>query len=374
MIAQTGDVDPFWWDAPLVKVIIDPRPNGSEPGRDTVKRSNLALSVVGVIVATAMPLAGVAGAIEPADPANLTVVPGGAPKKATASWDDWATVEPTATFDAYLVTADDDSTNGAFAADRSRYIDDDATRSVTFDDLSAGTTYYFRVYAVDYTDAGVLIVPPSAGSAGDPIGAEAAPGSTLTINTSADVVASGKPLTLFGSLTIDNVADLPEPITVQSDAFPYDVWVDAAASADGTGKWSKSFAPAINTRYRALYAPATGIGGWTRNVTVEVRKKITVATDPGNTVSAGTTIKYTGTLGGTPEYFQTPIADETVKACLQRLSGSWKTIKCVPVNANATFLIKHEPGVDQDGKYRIYSGMGPAYADSWSRARSITVN
>ena len=346
-----------------------------------MKRSSLALATAGLIAATVLPLTGVAAATtgvvaDPPNTANLTVVPFDV-KKATASWDDWTVIQPSAVFDAYLVTADDDSANGALNSDRSRFVDPAGPLAVTFDDLTAGTRYYFHVYAVDYTTTGVVVVPPSGGAAGDPIGYFAADGATLTIVNSLDVVKSGNNVTVSGVLTDDLGPISGATVKVQSDAYPFDGWSTDSVSTDGSGRWSKAFAPTINTRYRALYQPPTGVGGWTRNVTVEVRKKITVAVDPGATVSAGTTIKYTGKLGGTPANFQPPISGaEPVKACLQRQTGTkWSSnIKCAFVNSDGTYLIKHKPGVDQDGKYRIESGMGPAYADSWSKTKTITIN
>ena len=53
-----------------------------------------------------------------------------------------------------------------------------------------------------------------------------------------------------------------------------------------------------------------------------MRKKISVAVDPGPTVDAGTLVKFTGTLGGDPTYLS------DVQACLQRLDGKWGSLKC----------------------------------------------
>lgn len=317
--------------------------------------------VTGLLAGSVLSLAGVANA---ADTVNLVVSPGGV-KKAEATWDAW---QPGTSFDAYWVTADDDSTNGPWDADRGRFVDDTATRSVLFDDLSSGTTYYFNVYAIDYTDAG----PVDFG--GGPIGTEVAAGSTLTINATKETILAGGAVTLYGSLTGGSGS-----INVQRDPYPYNgAWVDTTVATSGTGQWTQAFTPKVNTHYRALYEPNQGIGGWTRTVTVEVREKITVQANPGTTVSAGTQIKYSGKVsaGVNTSFLQPPVSgSEPVPFCLQRLSGgNWSTIKCVPVNNDGTYLITHSPGADQDGKYRVFSGMGPAYADSWSRSLGIRVN
>ena len=116
------------------------------------------------------------------------------------------------------------------------------------------------------------------------------------------------------------------------------------------------------------------MGAWTRNVSVEVKKKIQIAVAPGTTISSGTQLRYSGTLPGDPTFYQPPLAGaEAVKVCLRR-AGSPQNIKCSAVAADGSYLIKHTPGPDQDGKYRVFSGMGPAYADSVSRNLRIRVN
>jgi hypothetical protein len=311
---------------------------------------------------------GVASAVAPENLAGLAISPAGT-KKAEATWSDWKTIEPTAVFDAYWVTADDDANFTPFTADRGRFVDDTAPRSVVFDDLNAGTTYYFAVYAVDYTTNGVVVVPPTGGGASTPIGYNAASGSTLTINASKSVVPAGKPVDIYGSL----MDALGGPISgaqiqVTRDEYPFGAGVTSNVVTDANGKWAQTFAPAVNTRYLATYTPSNGIGGWTRVVTVEARKKISVAVDPGTTVAAGTVVKFTGTLGGDPAFFT------GVQACLQRLSGSWGSLKCADVDATGAYLLKFAPGSAASGKYRVFSGMGMAYGDSWSRTKTLTVN
>ena len=135
-------------------------------------------------------------------------------------------------------------------------------RSVTFDDLTAGTTYYFNLYAVDYTDTGVDIVPATGDPAGTPIGYVAAEGSTLTINTSADVVLSGITVTFSARSPGTAGPRAGDTVTVESDPFPFegDGWSPTTTTTNASGNWSKSFAPTINTRYRAFYT-TVGIGG-----------------------------------------------------------------------------------------------------------------
>lgn len=331
-----------------------------------MKRFAITLAVC--VLATSSLGAATAQAATPANSASLTVAPAGT-KKAEATWADWKVLQPTVVFDAYWVTADDDGSFTPFTADRGRFVDDAASRSVIFDDLNAGTTYYFAVYAIDYTNDGPVVVPPTGTAASTPIGYYAAAGSTLTINASRVVVPTGKPTTLYGILTDSNGAPIPGgSIKVTRDVYPYGDGAvsDTVQIADG-GKWSQSYTPLINTRYAATYAPPTGIGGWTRVVTVEVRKKISIAVDPGTTVAGGTNVTFTGTLGGDPALLT------GVQACLQRLAGSWGSLKCVDVDANGSYLLKFSPGTSADGKYRVYSGMGQAYADSWSRTKTLTV-
>lgn len=294
-----------------------------------MKRLTVMLTATGLL--TAALGTGVAAAA-PANAANLTVTPAGT-KKAEATWSDWKSIEPGAAFDAYWVVADDDATFTPFTAD------------------------------------GVAIVAPSGAGASSPIGYRVAAGSTLTINATKSVVPAGKPVGLYGSLTDGFGAPLEGgDIEVSRDAYPFgDGTVADTVQSDEGGKWSKTYSPLVNTRYSATYTPADGIGGWTRVVTVEARKKISVALDPGATVAAGSVVKFTGTLGGDPTLFT------GVQACLQRLDGKWGSLKCVDVDAAGGYLLKFAPGAAGSGKYRVFSGMGPAYGDSWSRAKTLTV-
>jgi len=341
-----------------------------------VKRSTIAALTAALSVAISLPLVGVAAADDPANSANLEVSAGGI-KKADATWDDWS-LDPlsVAPFDAYLVTADDDNANAGLASDRTKFVAQSDPREVTFDDLTSGTNYYFSVYAIDYTTTGVTIVPPDGTEPGTPVGFVLGEGSDLTINTSPAVILTGNAATISGVLSGDG-GRAGETVSLEADEFPFsgNDWVEVGvATAGGGGAWSRSVSPTINTRYRAFYSDPDGVGAWTRNVAVEVKKKIQISVAPNTTVSAGTQLRYSGTLPGDPSFYQPPLAgEEIVRVCLRR-AGSTQSIKCSAVNAQGEYLIKHTPGVDQDGKYRVTSGMGPAYADSVSRNLRIRVN
>ena len=103
-------------------------------------------------------------------------------------------------------------------------------------------------------------------------------------------------------------------------------------------------------------------------VTVEVQRRISLAVDPGSTVVAGSPVKFTGIPGGNAAFFG------GVPARLQRLAGKWGSLKCGSVDASGTYLLEFQPGRSASGKYRVWSGMGPAYGDSWSRTKTLTVN
>ena len=150
-----------------------------------MKRTTIAVLTAAMTAAISLPLVGIAAAVDPVNSADLQVSPGGI-KKAVATWEDWSadplSVDP---FDAYLVTADDDSGKVGLAADRTAFVDDAATREVTFEDLTSGTDYYFQVYAIDYTDTGIVIVEPDGTAANTPIGYTLGAGFGLTINAQA---------------------------------------------------------------------------------------------------------------------------------------------------------------------------------------------
>jgi hypothetical protein len=43
------------------------------------------------------------------------------------------------------------------------------------------------------------------------------------------------------------------------------------------------------------------------------------------------------------------------------------------IRDDASYVLRLKPGAKADGKYRVYSGLGPAYADSRSRPVKITI-
>jgi hypothetical protein len=274
-------------------------------------------------------------------------------------------------FDAYLVTLDNDSDSTATTADRSRFVDDAADRSVRFEDLNANTTYYAKVYAVDYQADAVVVVPPTGQDPGTALGSATGAYSPLTISLSRATVVSGSTVVVSGTLT-DNAGAPISGATVQvtDDAYPAgNLPLPRNVITDADGRWSFTSDPlTINTQFWAEYRPTSGVGGWTGRLTVEVRKAISVAVAPGLTVNAGAQVKFTGTLGGDVSYLG------GVQACLQKLTGTWKTFKCTTVAADASYLLSFRPASADDGKYRVWSGMGPAYADSWSKAKKLTVN
>jgi hypothetical protein len=291
-------------------------------------------------------------------------------KKVDVTWADGSALL-TGTFDAYLVTLDNEDDATAATADRSRFVDEAGTRTVRFEDLNANTTYYAKVYAVDYQADGVVIVPPTGQGPGTALGSATGVYSPLTIRTSRATVASGATVVVSGLLT-DN-AGIPiddADVLATDDASPAGSPLPPrTVTTDSKGRWSFTSDPlTVNTQFWAEYRPTTDVGGWTGRLTVEVQKKISLAVDPGTTVKAGAVVKFTGALGGDPAFLG------GVKACLQRLTGKWGSLKCVTVDASGAYLLKFQPGSSADGKYRVWSGMGPAYADSWSRAKKLTVN
>ena len=333
-----------------------------------MKRLAVVLATTG-LVATSL---GVGALAQPAFAEGdliVTIEPAGT-KKVDVSWADGSTLTD-GPFDAYLVTLDNDTDSTATTADRSRFVDDAADRAVRFEDLNANTTYYAKVYAVDYQADAVVVVPPTGQGPGTALGSATGAYSPLTISLSRATVVSGGTVVVSGTLT-DNAGAPISGATVQvtDDEHPagsLPLPRNVVTNADGV--WSFTSAPlTINTQFWAEYRPSSGVGGWTGRLTVEVRKAISVSVAPGTTVNAGTQVKFSGKLGGDPAYFG------GVQACLQKLTGTWKTIKCTPVEPTGDYLVSFKPGSAADGKYRIWSGMGPAYADSWSKTKKLTVN
>ncbi len=79
---------------------------------------------------------------------------------------------------------------------------------------------------------------------------------------------------------------------------------------------------------------------------------------------------FSGSTKGDPEY----VGDGNVKVCLQHFEGGkWVKKFCRAVKADGAYELGFKPGPNADGKYRAWSGMGPAYADSWSKTKKLTV-
>ena len=333
-----------------------------------MKRLAVVLAATGLL-ATSL---GVGALAQPAfaDGGLTVTIEAAGTKKVEVSWAD-GTALASGPFDAYLVTLDNDSDSTAAIADRSRFVDDAADRSVRFEDLNANTTYYAKVYAVDYQADAVVVVPPTGQDPGTALGSATGAYSPLTISLSRATVMSGGTVVVSGTLTDNAGAPIPgATVQVTDDAYPAgNLPLPRNVTTNADGRWSFTSNPlTINTQFWAEYRPASGVGGWTGRFGVEVRKAISVAVTPGLTVNAGTQVKFSGKLGGNATYLS------GVQACLQKLTGTWKTIKCTSAADDASYHVGFKPGPAADGKYRIWSGMGPAHADSWSKAKKLTVN
>lgn len=293
-------------------------------------------------------------------------------KKVDVRWAD-GTAVASAAFDSYLVTLDNDSDATPATADRSRFVVAAGTREVRFEDLNSNTTYYASVYAVDFHDTGFTVVPPTGGDPDTALGASPGDYTPLTIKASKMTALSGRTVTLSGTLK----DGLGKPLTFTSLTLLYDVYPQfggiqtKTATTDANGRWSLT-SPALtaNTWFWAEYGAPGLVGGWTARILVEVRKKISVSVSPGLKVQAGTAVKFSGNVNGNPDFLD----DASVKVCLQRLqSGKWGKLFCRAIEPNGDYLLTFKPGPNADGKYRVFSGMGPAYADSWSRVKTLTV-
>jgi hypothetical protein len=333
-----------------------------------VKRFAVVVATAGLL-ATSLGLSGpsalAAGAL------NLSIDSAGT-KKVDVSWDDASSIV-TPAFDAYLVTLDNDSTSTPGTADRSRFVQAAGTRVVQFEDLNSNTTYYASVYAVDFNDTGFTIVPADGADPDTALDTAGGRYTPLTIKSNTTTVLSGKTVTLSGTLR-DDVGD---PIANANVTMLYDVYPQFGGSTpkvvktDASGRWSVT-SPTLtaNTWFWAEYQATGDVGGWTGRILVEVRKKISVTVTPGLTVNAGDTVKFDGKVQGNPDFLD----DAPVKVCLQRLEGgNWKKLLCRSLAANGGYTLSFKPGANADGKYRVFSGMGPAYADSWSRTKKLVV-
>ena len=295
-------------------------------------------------------------------------------KKASVTWDDGTTFA-NGTFDAYLVTLDNDLSAPPEEASRVKFVPAANPRSVTFSDLSSNTTYHASVYAVDYNDTGYTIVPASdQDPAGDALGRATGVDTPMTLKASTSTVLNGNSVTISGTVT--GAASYPATVHVLWDEYPqFGGTQETTVATDGNGKWSyTSSALTESTWFFAEHrAGPDSVGGWTGRALVEVRKRITVSVDPGLRVRAGTQVTFSGKVGGNPSYLDD--GTQTAKACLQKLEGgTWGKRFCKPINTlNGNYSLQFKPGVNADGKYRVFSGMGPAYANSWSRTKKLTI-
>lgn len=356
-----------------------------------MKRSSLALVVAGLLVAASAQLTGVAQAAvtHPANLAGVVINPVNppSPKKAVVTWDaPGGGYTLSGAFDAYLITMDDDDTQSPapLGADRSRFVDAGDPLSVTFDDLSSATTYYVYVYAIDYTNSGIEVVEPTADTTPDTaVGFNSGLGATLTLNGPSSSVLNGSPVNLSGTLTAVGGGPIVGANTVRVERNPYptndNLWVATTVNTTTGGAWAYSDVPSLNTVYRAFYAPAGTVtqgqvGAWTRNLSVDVRKKMTVKITPGTHINAGTALTFKGKLpavAGSPSYY----TDNNVQAEVQRLvAGTWELVDSKRSDADGSYSISITPAANADGRYRVASGLGPAYGDSFTKAHKIVVN
>ncbi|MFL6288025.1 MAG: hypothetical protein ACJ73L_06465 [Actinomycetes bacterium] len=333
-----------------------------------MKRFAVALATSGLL-ATTMGVGALAQPAFAADGGLSVTIASAGTKKVDVTWADGSAMA-TGPFDAYLVTLDNEADTTPDTADRSRFVDDAATRTARFEDLNANTSYYATVYAVDYQADGVVVVPPTGSPAGTALGTHSAAYSPLTIQASNVKPLTGTTITLSGTLLPDGVsATGGEEVTVIADTYPPGGGtLEKTAVVSSNGSWSlTSEALTTNTTYWAEYRDEDGVGGWTGRVDVQVRKNITLAVNPGTTVPAGTKVSFSGTLGGDSSLLA------GVQVCLQKLiGGAWKSRFCTVAEPDATYLIKQQLGATADGRYRTWSGMGPAYGDSWSKPKKMT--
>jgi hypothetical protein len=295
-------------------------------------------------------------------------------KKAEVTWDDGTSFASTA-FDAYWVTLDNDPDVAPEDASRAKFVPAASARSVTFSDLSSNTTYYASVYAIDYNDTGYAIVPATdQDPAGDALGRATGADTPVTLKTSATTVLTGKSVTISG--TVSSAAAYPATVHLLWDEYPqFGGVLEDTVQTDSDGNWLYTF-PSLteSTWFFAEHrAGPDSVGGWTGRTPVEVRKRITASVDPGLRVRAGTQVTFSGKVGGNPAYLDD--GTQTAKACLQKLEGgTWRKRFCDAINTvNGNYSLSFKPGVNAGGKYRVFSGMGPAYANSWSKVKKLTV-
>ena len=295
-------------------------------------------------------------------------------KKAIVTWDD-GTAFASAAFDAYWVTLDNDVDVAPEDASRAKFVPVANARSVTFSDLSSNTTYHTSVYAVDYTETGYSIVPAAdQNPAGDALGRASGVDTPMTLKVSATTVLTGKSVTISG--TVKDADVYPATVHLLWDAYPqFGGTQEVTRQTDDNGRWSfTSSALTESTWFFAEHrADADSVGGWTGRTLVEVRKRISASVDPGLRVNAGTAVTFSGKVGGNATYLDD--SGQVAKACLQKLEGgTWRKRFCETINiVNGNYSLTFKPGSNAGGKYRVFSGMGPAYAASWSKTKKLTI-
>jgi hypothetical protein len=335
-----------------------------------VKRLVVAIATSGLIATSIGALAQPALA---ADGGLSVTIASAGTKKVDVSWADGAALA-SGPFDAYLVTLDNDANVAYDQADRSRFVAP-ATLTTRFEDLNANTTYYAQVFAIDYTVAGFVVVPATGQGADTALGAEIGTYSPVTIRSAAPTVLSGNATALSGVLKDDLGHPLAgETVTVMSDPYPQGGATEQTDVTDANGNWTiTSDVLKENTSFWAEYRDTSGVGGWTGRITVEVRKTLSVSVSPGLKVAALTKVTFSGSTHGDPTFLDD--APKPVQVCLQHYeAGKWAKKFCDPVDSNGNYSLSFKPGANADGKYRTWSGMGPAYADSWSKTKKLVVN
>lgn len=346
-----------------------------------MKRLVAAIAAIGLVATGAVAsVSGVASA-EPENLAQLKVSPppaafdGFGARKAIVSWD---AVAPPGTA-SYLVVADTndnfiDPADPEYGPNKARLrvgeVPVDGTRQVLADLLIAGKNYHFAVYALN--DTGGVIAPDGA-EPKTPIGYVLAEGYNLSITASRTTVLNGNRVVLSGKLSKPDGSPLVgRTITIFRDPYPNaDKEQDVATTSVTTGaggRWTFPAKPAINGRYWARFIPPTGIGGWTKFVGIDVRAGITLHVQPDTSIRHGRRLTFSGRVDAVPA----KVAGLPI--CWQhRAAGSWGGGSCGKIRDNGTYVLRLRPGANADGRYRVHSGLGPAYADSQSRAVAITI-
>ena len=106
-----------------------------------------------------------------------------------------------------------------------------------------------------------------------------------------------------------------------------------------------------------------------------MRKKLKVKITPGLHINAGTALTFKGKLPAVAG-FATYYADNNVPAQVERLVGGvWTSVGASQrVDATGNYSINFTPAANADGKYRVFSGLGSAYGDSYTKAYKVVIN